>query len=103
MNPEQLANSIGRHLETIYQSVEGVAREDHEQLCNELIELMGLQQATTEPTRYSNHWDEQDCILISYGDSVLQPDEMPLQSLKRFLDRYVEGCINGVHILPFYP
>ena len=103
MNPDSLSDALTRHLTTIYQGVDGVDSQNHQQLGNQLIELMNLQQATTEPTRYTNHWDEQDCIVISYGDSVLQPDEKPLQTLKRFLDRYVEDCVNGVHILPFYP
>jgi sucrose phosphorylase len=88
MNPEHLSDALTRHLTTIYHGVDSVDSQNHQQLGDQLIELMNLQQATTEPTRYTNHWDEQDCIVISYGDSVLQPDEKPLQTLKRFLDRY---------------
>ena len=103
MNPEHLSNTLKRHLETIYAGVEGVESEDYEQLCDELIGLMRVQQANTEPARYINHWDETDCLVISYGDSILQQGEKPLHTLKQFLDRYADGYINGVHILPFYP
>ena len=103
MNPEHLSNTLKRHLETIYAGVEGVESEDYEQLCDELIGLMRVQQANTEPARYINHWDETDCLMISYGDSILQQGEKPLHTLKQFLDRYADGYINGVHILPFYP
>ena len=103
MNPEHLSNTLKRHLETIYAGVEGVKSEDCEQLCDELIGLMRVQQANTEPARYINHWDETDCLVISYGDSILQQGEKPLHTLKQFLDRYADGYINGVHILPFYP
>ena len=103
MNPEHLSNTLKRHLETIYAGVEGVKSEDCEQLCDELIGLMRVQQANTEPARYINHWDETDCLMISYGDSILQQGEKPLHTLKQFLDRYADGYINGVHILPFYP
>jgi len=103
MNPEHLSNTLKRHLETIYAGVEGVKSEDCEQLCDELIGLMRAQQANTEPARYINHWDETDCLMISYGDSILQQGEKPLHTLKQFLDRYADGYINGVHILPFYP
>ena len=103
MNPDHLSDALTRHLTTIYDGVQGVDSDNYPELSNQLIELMGLQQATSEPTRYINHWDEKDCLVIAYGDSVLQPDEKPLQTLKRFLDRYVDDCVNGVHILPFYP
>ena len=103
MNPDHLSDALSRHLTTIYDAVQGVDSDSYPELSNQLIELMGLHQATSEPTRYINHWDEQDCLVITYGDSVLQQNEKPLQTLKRFLDRYVEDSINGVHILPFYP
>lgn len=46
---------------------------------------------------------EQDMILITYGDQVKQPDEAPLTTLGRFLNQTIQGLINTVHILPFYP
>jgi sucrose phosphorylase len=44
-----------------------------------------------------------DTILITYGDQIQQPNEPPLKTLKLFLDKYLKGVINSVHILPFYP
>jgi len=95
-----LFNNLKHHLEAIYETVDGV---DYSRLCDELIEIMRLQDVDSKPARYVNHWDESDCLVISYGDSILQAGEKPLHSLKRFLDKQVKGCINGVHILPFYP
>ena len=46
---------------------------------------------------------EKDVILITYGDQIFHEGETALATLKRFLDEYVEDCINTVHILPFYP
>lgn len=46
---------------------------------------------------------EKDVILITYGDQVVKPSEEPLVTLKHFLDKYIKGIINTVHILPFYP
>jgi sucrose phosphorylase len=46
---------------------------------------------------------QEDVILITYGDQVIHAGEEPLLTLKRFLDSYVKGIINTVHILPFYP
>ena len=93
-------NNIKHHINAIYETVEGI---DSNRLSEELIEIMRLQCINSEPTRYINHWDQSDCLVITYGDSILQDGEKPLHSLKHFLDKQVKGSINGVHILPFYP
>lgn len=46
---------------------------------------------------------QKDVILITYGNQIFHEGETALATLKRFLDEYVEECINTVHILPFYP
>jgi len=48
-------------------------------------------------------WSEQEVILISYGDTVQQPDAMPLQTLYEFLTLHLTDCINSVHVLPYFP
>jgi sucrose phosphorylase len=45
---------------------------------------------------------EKDIVLITYGDS-LQNDKKPLKILNEFLNKYLKGTINTVHILPFFP
>ncbi len=100
MNPNYLRQNIKHHLAAIYQDIDANARAT---ICDELIALMGVQKPGREPEPYINHWDESSCLLISYGDSVLQADEKPLHTLKQFLDRYARDAISGVHILPFYP
>lgn len=47
--------------------------------------------------------DEKDVMLITYGDSISKSGEKPLQTLNRFLDKYVHPHINSVHILPMFP
>ncbi len=49
------------------------------------------------------HWNEQDTLLITYGDMVCAPEEKPLKTLGRFLDQRLKGAISNVHILPFFP
>ena len=95
-----LAQQIEHHLESIYHNTEVT---DTKTLSSELIQLMRLEQVEPIKNRYINHWNEQDCLLICYGDSVLQSDKKPLTTLKSFLDNYSKNIINGVHILPFYP
>ncbi|WP_033194572.1 alpha-amylase family glycosyl hydrolase [Ochrovirga pacifica] len=49
------------------------------------------------------HLSEKDIILITYGDQVNRDYEPSLQTLKDFMDKHLDGVINSVHILPFYP
>ena len=46
---------------------------------------------------------EQDSILITYGDQLQLPNEKPLETLGDFCNRYLDGVVRGIHILPFYP
>lgn len=43
------------------------------------------------------------CLLITYGDGFRAEGERPLETLQRFLRRYLGKCISTVHILPFFP
>ncbi|UWR25859.1 alpha-amylase [Sulfitobacter sp. S223] len=48
-------------------------------------------------------WSQHDALLITYGNSIKDGAHKPLDLLNDFLCRYLEGTINGVHILPFFP
>ena len=48
-------------------------------------------------------WNERDVILISYGNTIVRPDEKPLITLHRFLKDKMGQKISCVHILPFFP
>ena len=95
-----LNQQIEHHLEHIYR---GTEVEEIGSLASALIQLMGLENIEPIKNRYINHWDEKNSVLICYGDSVLQPKQKPLATLKSFLDTYSKDMIEGVHILPFYP
>jgi glycosidase len=49
------------------------------------------------------HWNQADMVLITYGDSVQAPAQVPLHTLKQFIDTYLQDAFSLVHILPFYP
>lgn len=53
--------------------------------------------------RPEERFSERDIILITYGDFIRSRGKSPLQALTDFLDVYMKGAINCVHILPFYP
>ena len=92
--------TIEQHLKAIYHNGE---IDNFSALANDLISLMGLTDKEIIENRNINHWDQTDSLVISYGDSVLSTGEKPLQTLKRFLDKYLRSSVSGVHILPFYP
>ncbi|WP_417248254.1 sugar phosphorylase [Celeribacter sp.] len=48
-------------------------------------------------------WSEKDTIVITYGNTMVDGQHKPLDLLNDFLNRYLKGVINGVHILPFFP
>lgn len=48
-------------------------------------------------------WDESDIALITYGSTVQAKEEVPLQTLHRFLKAHIGQTIGSVHILPFFP
>ncbi|CUI74250.1 sugar phosphorylase [Cognatishimia activa] len=48
-------------------------------------------------------WNEKDALLITYGNSILDGSHKPLDLLHDFLLRRLNGVLNSVHILPFFP
>lgn len=48
-------------------------------------------------------WSERDAMLITYGDTIRDGQHKPLDLLEDFLTRFMDGVVNSVHILPFFP
>lgn len=48
-------------------------------------------------------WSQEDALLITYGNSVVDGVHKPLDLLNDFLHRYMKRVVNGVHVLPFFP
>ena len=46
---------------------------------------------------------EKDIILITYGDLIREKGHCPLETLAKFCESYLDGHINTLHILPFFP
>ena len=47
--------------------------------------------------------DENDVVMITYGDSIRKEGRPPLKVLKEFADSWLGEMISGIHILPFSP
>lgn len=96
-----LRDRVQHHVDMIYH--DNPLDADISALASELLAVMRLDPAAELAQGHINHWDQRDAIVISYGDSIVQEGEKPLQTLKQFLDAYSDGLVTGVHLLPFYP
>ncbi|WP_232744829.1 sugar phosphorylase [Thiomicrorhabdus sp. Kp2] len=78
--------------------------QDTAELAEKFIEITGIDKTSCQlPMSHQSHWDEQDIMLITYGDSILKSGEKPLKTLKNTLDTYLKESVSMVHILPYYP
>ncbi|WP_334015943.1 sugar phosphorylase [Alteromonas sp. S167] len=98
-----LHDKVKHHLESIYADV--ALSVSYDALATELMHTIGLKEESdiASPQSHHNYWDEDDIVMITYGDSVISEGEKPLVTLNRFLHRYCKNTINNVHILPFFP
>lgn len=101
MQVKQLKQKLAKQLSLIYQDIP--LNESLDDIAQALIEIMKIPSTFDEPAPFTNHWSEEDVILITYGDTILGKEQSPLHSLKVFLDKHIKNTINSVHILPFFP
>ncbi len=97
----KLEQQIQEHLAFIYGSE--MAGSVFEQLQARLADFRRQHPELGRPIAPSERITEKDSILITYGDQVQEPDKPNLQNLAEVLDKYLQGVISSVHILPFYP
>lgn len=102
MNPspdtEQTAlqTQLCQHLDFLY------PESDAQQLADQIIEVFNGFQSQA-PLPLHELWSNQDCLLITYGDSITDENSAPLDTLQQFLTQYLQDSISAVHILPFCP
>lgn len=97
---EELRFRVISHLTVLYPQQPD---SDRVQLAEKLIQAIGLGCTVNPVAQYKNHWDQQDIYVITYGDTLVEAEQKPLSSLKHFLDHYLSGTINAIHLLPFFP
>lgn len=93
---------VETHLQAIYTS-DDYPEVTHSVLARRLIQIMGLNENCTKPAPHENLWNENDIIVITYGDSIRTGNETPLDTLSDFLHTRLSDVVNSVHILPFFP
>lgn len=59
--------------------------------------------AAPEDSLPPNMVTERDALLITYADQLRGPGFSPLEELRLFANSHLQGVVNGVHLLPFYP
>lgn len=100
---QTLHEKVKHHLETIYTDVD--IELSYQVLATELLHSIGIKSEAdiVASESHQNHWDQNDIIMITYGDSVVKEGERPLVTLHTILNDYFKDTINSVHILPFFP
>lgn len=81
--------------------IRGICPKDYKVLGEKLFEI--VKPYLTKNVAPSKIYDEQDMILITYGDSILEENEKPLKTLRKFANKYFKGYISAIHLLPIYP
>ena len=94
---KELVRRLGEHLCILYPD------QDKDELAARMVSTMGLDLQIQQPVPHHSNWDEQDCILITYGNTILDESCKPLHCLHGFLNRHLAEIISSVHILPFFP
>lgn len=94
---EECLNGLIQKLELIYPD------EDCAQIAKNLFRNLRIPSELAPQNRNKQLWDQQDCFVITYGDSITQQGEKPLKTLYNFIAERLQPYISGVHILPFFP
>jgi sucrose phosphorylase len=88
-------HTINKRLHKLY------PKEVAQRAVNDIIDLIFKYKQRINSQEY--HLSEKDVILITYGDQVNRDHEPSLKTLNDFMNKYLHGVINSIHILPFYP
>jgi len=96
-----LTKLVVHHLTTIYDGINTV--QSTETIAANLLAIMRIDDESRAPAPHQNLWDQSDIAMITYGDSLLNGNEKPLQTLSDFFNAHLRGAISWIHILPFFP
>ena len=94
-NKQNLQETLKKHLKFIYKD------KYTEELQSKTAGLIKKYEAKV-PMR-TIKWDQNDVVLISYGDTIRKNKEKPLKTLNKFTGEYFGNAVSTIHILPFFP
>ena len=98
--PPSLSQSLAARIARIYPDL------DADILASQIIDAFWPDPAKRRKrprTPGNKMWSEEDALIITYGNSLVDGAHKPLDLLHDFLLRYWKGYLNAVHILPFFP
>ncbi len=96
---ELLINRVTHHLEDIYAGLDVSAPE----LAAQLVDTLFTDRPIHTPSAHTNHWNQQDLVVIAYADSIVQTDKKPLQTFLTFWNQRLDNVASSAHLLPFFP
>ncbi len=88
-------------LVALYGPVDGAAA--HARLMNALDAFRAANPHLGRRVDPAERVTERDVMLITYGDSLVEPGRPPLQTLREFALRHLKGIVSAIHVLPFFP
>lgn len=97
----QLKQKIIHHLESIYASAPQT--KNLADIADDIIDAMRFKEHVEHVQPHYNPWSQQDVVVITYADTLVNDKQAPLETLHTFLDDNLKNTINTVHILPFFP
>lgn len=86
---------LQNYLVSIYKDLEN---KEIKNICAEIKNIF-LKKKKVKKTQL---WDQEDCFLITYSDSIKKKSKDNFKILDSFLDQYCKD-FSFIHILPFYP
>jgi len=97
LNKQALSSDLELHLKKIYP-------DNVKYISGQIISIIDkfIPFALQEENENAN-WSEEDVLLITYGDSIIETEQKPLKTLHKFLQQNLSDTFSSVHILPFFP
>jgi sucrose phosphorylase len=95
-----IGQKLALYLEQIYPDIDSAV------LSSLVIDAFwpeGVDRRQRGRVRGNGLWSQKDALLITYGNSIIDGAHKPLDLLSDFLGTYLDGILNAVHILPFFP
>ena len=98
-----LEKRVSQHLNRIYADV--LDKNNINQLSDSLLEHV-IETQNDMPlhvTEDGESWSENTIVLITYADTLVEKNSLPINSINKFLNTYCTDTFEIVHILPFFP
>ena len=65
--------------------------------------LARMEKTIVKKSKKKYSFDQEDAVLITYGDTLQRQGKAPLKVFNEFAAEYLEGVFSAIHFLPFFP